>query len=634
MTIIARLLMFPALLAATAQESKEYTRYASYHPYCSTPSQMKQRAIPPLSSQTLTNISRTALQLIHVTALIRHGARTPNASPHKYICWDGYWTDPATGIWNCELKSYDAAPPYSADLMFEKQYDALIRPSGERTGNELNGDCMLGQLLMRGYEQELVNGYLCAAVCYVLLLHLRQAYLYDGNNTSQNHGSSNPSMRLWDMATSTIQGSGKFTKNSVGDASKKIYQEPNLRYRADDNERTLMSGQILLRALFGPEIQSAENNGETTIIKLHTADYKKDHFFISKETCPRLADLEAAAYKSEEFRRWNETSVEVQIIRKFFKSKMGYNVIRPSILDCLMTTMCTDRPLPELLDDYDGSLGPTPMNVEKDSEGITIVSEKDFTNIFERLVNYVVKHETFPYRYNDAALAKLGMGPLWKEIMTNIMPIVGATSNYTTFVPRTPPKLALFSGHDTTLMPILATLGQDVWAGTEWAPYASMILIEIYEVGNPSKSEFTSGYAFRLIYNGEVLTSRMDGCSSDLELCDSEVLLDRVLPFAISEERDCAAASTDQKTSITDGKTLSPDEETYDDVEEEEIIPEPIVADTEVNPRQKWGMFGSVILSAAISSIATCFLMRQHYSNAYRQASTSDRDLSIGRTYI
>jgi ubiquitin-like domain-containing CTD phosphatase 1 len=49
----------------------------------------------------------------------------------------------------------------------------------------------------------------------------------------------------------------------------------------------------------------------------------------------------------------------------------------------------------------------------------------------------------------------------------------------TTFVPRIPPKLALFSGHDTTLMPILATLGGDVWAGAEWAPYASMILIEL-----------------------------------------------------------------------------------------------------------------------------------------------------------
>jgi ubiquitin-like domain-containing CTD phosphatase 1 len=300
------------------------------------------------------------------------------------------------------------------------------------------------------------------------------------------------------------------------------------------------------------------------------------------------------------------------------------------------------RPLPELLDDYDGSLGPTPWNVEEDSEGIAIVSEKDFTNIFERLVNYVscrceclvvvlvssqvltslsfpskvVKHETFPYRYNDAALAKLGMGPLWKEIMTNILPITGASSNYTTFVPRTPPKLALFSGHDTTLMPILATLGRDVWAGTEWAPYASMILIELYEVDNASESEFASGFAFRLIYNGEVLTSRMDGCGSESELCDSQVLLDRVLPFAISEERDCASVS------------VSTDEMTLDDTEED-IIPEPKAVENEANLRQKWGMFGVAVLSATIGSVATCFLMRQHYQNAYRQASMLERELSM-----
>jgi hypothetical protein len=46
-----------------------------------------------------------------------------------------------------------------ADFLFEKHYDALVLESGNRTGNELNGDCQLGQLLMRGYEQELMNGY-------------------------------------------------------------------------------------------------------------------------------------------------------------------------------------------------------------------------------------------------------------------------------------------------------------------------------------------------------------------------------------------------------------------------------------------------------------------------------------------
>lgn len=46
------------------------------------------------------------------------------------------------------------------------------------------------------------------------------------------------------------------------------------------------------------------------------------------------------------------------------------------------------RPLPELINDYDGSLGPTSWS-DGGSEGIAIISEKDFTSIFERLVNYV-----------------------------------------------------------------------------------------------------------------------------------------------------------------------------------------------------------------------------------------------------
>jgi ubiquitin-like domain-containing CTD phosphatase 1 len=195
--------------------------------------------------------------------------------------------------------------------------------------------------------------------------------------------------------TATLEELNKLTTSvTVGDTSKKIYQEPNLRYRADDEQRTLMSGQILLRGLFGPEILAADEDDDTTVIKLHTGDYKKDVLVINKNICPRVGDLEAEAYESEEFKQWNETSVEVQIIRKFAQTKLGLDVIPFGILDCLMTTMCTDRPLPELIDDYDGSLGPTPWK-EDGSEGIAIVSEKDFTNIFERFVNYVSVHRLF-----------------------------------------------------------------------------------------------------------------------------------------------------------------------------------------------------------------------------------------------
>lgn len=147
-------------------------------------------------------------------------------------------------------------------------------------------------------------------------------------------------MRLWDMTSTNNESTGK-SGAIIGDPTTKIYQEPNLRYRADDEQRTLMSGQILLRGLFGPEIL-ADDNDETTIIRLHTGDYKRDVLVINKNICPRAADLEAEAYESEEFKRWNETSIEVQIIRKFAQSKMGLDEIPGGILDCLMTTMCTD----------------------------------------------------------------------------------------------------------------------------------------------------------------------------------------------------------------------------------------------------------------------------------------------------
>ena len=77
-------------------------------------------------------------------------------------------------MWNCDLKTYISPPSADKgaviteegevleeepDFLFEKRYDALEFGGGRnRTGNELNGTCQLGQLLMRGYEQELQNG--------------------------------------------------------------------------------------------------------------------------------------------------------------------------------------------------------------------------------------------------------------------------------------------------------------------------------------------------------------------------------------------------------------------------------------------------------------------------------------------
>jgi hypothetical protein len=72
------------------------------------------------------------------------------------------------------------------------------------------------------------------------------------------------------------------------------------------------------------------------------------------------------------------------------------------------------------------------------------------------------------------------MGPLWAEIMDHILPVVNEDQEDADRG-RPPAKLAIYSGHDTTIMMILESLGSKVKA-IEWPPYASMILIEVSSV--------------------------------------------------------------------------------------------------------------------------------------------------------
>ena len=135
-----------------------YTRYGSYPEYCSTPDEMKTRAIPPLEDHQGSVFGET--RLLHVTSIIRHGARTPWRGAPKYRCWDSYWTDVETAIWDCKLTTLMAPPLLEtieieegkqinnnddedrdlAFFLFEKKFDALRYPEAGLT-NELNGTC-------------------------------------------------------------------------------------------------------------------------------------------------------------------------------------------------------------------------------------------------------------------------------------------------------------------------------------------------------------------------------------------------------------------------------------------------------------------------------------------------------------
>lgn len=516
-----------------------YQRYESYPPYCSTPEEMATRSIPAIRPNVHLGDSRLA----HVTAIIRHGARTPWSS--DLACWDGYW-QADTGVWDCGLTTFLAPPTprvvdeeegkYSSQtdnmFLFEKKYDALQYPQR----NEFNGTCQKGQLLLQGYDQELQNGQF-----------LRSAYVYDGAKI----GAHDTKLRLLDLS----------------DKINRPYQEPILKYRADDDQRTLMSGQVLLRGMFGTEfVEHAKKNGQAPIIPLHVADRTRDVLDLNVNECPRLQTLQAEALRSLEFQAFNN-SQESKTLQKFIHAELG-SLGEP--LDCLMTTICTDRTLPEAINDYhkedrrdlhpghshnDGNCKPHSRKLHaghEHDEGEDGDGDKDDdhdcgkygTNLFERLTKFDIARNVFPFLYNNSEISKVAMGPLWAEILEIILPILtggdrGAAAN----------KLHIISGHDSTIIPLLASLG--VWKIDMWPPYASMMILEIHELvdGKTDRSVYPSAFAFRLLYNGKVWTDQVEGCHPEHDLCDFTVLQNLLTPFAV-RKRNCEAGKAFTKSAL------------------------------------------------------------------------------------
>lgn len=492
-------------VAAQQHEPKKeewYTRYSVYPPYCATPDEMARRKIPVLEKDSRYGDA----QIAHASVLIRHGARTPWSGDIN--CWDGYWTAPDTGIWNCDLTTYLSPPSPKrveeeeqlpdessspAMFLFEKHYDALMDPV-HNLRNDLNGTCQLGQLLLQGYEQELTNGQ-----------YLRAAYLYAEGDDHDDR------MRLL----------------QIDDADALPWSDENLWYRVDDDQRTLMSGQVLLRGLLHEEITAYfETNGVYPIVPLHTADRIRDIVDPNEAICPRLVQVRERLERSSEFKAYNESD-EAVLLREFQSKVLGVEG-KMDAIDCLMTTICTDRTLPPALDDYTGESGDSGNRTRQ------LADPKYGDNLFQRLYDFQVQAYVLTFTMNDAEYSRLGMGPLWAEIMAGIQGIINGDAQVC--CPTRPPaKIALFSGHDTTLMPILATLGPRVF-DRKWAAYASMLIIEIYRLdGDKDPQLFATNHAFRLLYNGQVLTHLMDGCAADAELCDAQILIDHTADFATQD---------------------------------------------------------------------------------------------------
>lgn len=489
-------------IVSVLADSTEKVRYSQYPEYCSTPQQLEERRIPLPSIPSQTKKSTNTL--VHVTVVSRHGTRAPKG---KHECWPSFYAEGTdTAKWDCSLTyrtslsfppAVDSTYPEELPLHFESIYDGISPGNGSSTSsnkNILNGTCQVAQLLRMGFQQHLWNGRM-----------LRETYFYLPTDETIHQTSniiSNPTAAPPPGRTIL-----QFVSASLDHPS------AYLTVRSDDTPRTMLSAQALLIGMLNDVTAWRNENATdstTRVIPIHTADKDRDVLSDNDDLCPKLKDLEHDAYHAKDFKKL-EKKYKLKETKHWMKDQFGYALDHP--LQCLMSAICCDLSLPESLNDF-GS----------------------HNSKFEELTQYELTRKNFVYSYDHAAYAKLSMGPLWRDVLDDIR-LCQWQSNLSTTA-RNAPRLALYSGHDSTISQLLASLGTKVWKETDSVAYASLLVLEVYESHHRDSDD--TDYMFRLLLNGNVLTKAIKHCHSDV--CDFQVLEKHLNEFA-TDRRHCQRKS-------------------------------------------------------------------------------------------
>jgi len=264
--------------------------------------------------------------------------------------------------------------------------------------------------------------------------------------------------------------------------------------RSDDEPRTMQSAQTLISGIYPNEFHKQQKN--PPVLDIYTRDLQIDNIEPNPNICPRLCDLWFEAKQREEFQTHLKTITQPLIDE--VSSRLGFNIPSLSaVIDCAITHTCHSYPIPAKLD--------------------------------PELLGRVRDEVVFQYQYffsypNATENANFGIGFLLSDFHAFLM-------NLTVQEREIPPKLVVWSGHDTTLLPIL--LAFDVWDG-DWPPYASVIGFEVYQ--NQSQ------WGIRMFYNGKELL--IPDCQ--VPICDWAVfkrVLEALLPSTSESCKPTSRAS-------------------------------------------------------------------------------------------
>lgn len=447
------------------------------------------RSIPALSVET----ARLGLQLLHVSNVIRHGART---LAYNYSCWNNYnhhWdcdVEESTRIVAPDLDGSDSSSSGSSEfnigsVAYRKVYDA--KPEQ----NLLKGTCGLGHLLNEGYKQHVIMG----------------------RTFAEHYKSLSPPL--------------------IGKEATKEDLAEMIWFRSSDIQRTILSGSSWLTSFLESTVDVPPGDGD---FPLHTLDVDADYIFPNYKSCPKLRSIKEQIYASETFAEiTNKYADTKNSLAKYLDTSSWPG----QFFDCMMTQICTEgidslRPsFPDL--DVQHVIDQTIKAVDE----LTLYQFTANDRLYASTANikFLIDFKTEIVRALIADVTqRIGttQPTVAAEKLAKVIPKQDLNEFYKLIVKDGPfltsRRLALYSAHDTSILQFLGSLGDTTFL-QKWPPYASQVTMELYSADED--------YYFRLIYNGVVITDRIKECGSSNpnDVCSVRQAHTRAHNFSFSSHR-------------------------------------------------------------------------------------------------
>mmetsp|Transcript_566 Transcript_566/g.1920 ORF Transcript_566/g.1920 Transcript_566/m.1920 type:complete len:425 (+) Transcript_566:40-1314(+) len=250
--------------------------------------------------------------------------------------------------------------------------------------------------------------------------------------------------------------------------------------RASYQERAVQSAQSLLSGLF-PTGQRPEK------IPVHVMPMKKETIIPNTNQCPRLRKMFGEAKKA-----WRAND-ETEEVRAHVGLILGEELYTPVIhfYDSFVGRHAHGLKLPE---------GVSPKLIDEVS----------------RLAVWEVAQ-----LFKDRHALKLSIAPLWQEIFSTHKQVLNGEEKDR--------KLVIYSGHDTTLMPMLESLG--VFDG-KWPRFAANVIVELLREKGSGKAHV------RVLYNHKPMA--IPGCDDKI-LCEYDRFMEAVGEAGSElKKEDCA----------------------------------------------------------------------------------------------